>query len=441
VENSRTEYKRELNDRFERTIVGFLNSMDGGAFYIGIDDDESVYGVPDIDQTQQTIVSKMATNFLPSVLGLYDVFVERRDGQDVVKIALASGPQKPYHIAQYGMSPKGCFIRVGSATIPMTVEMIEEMRSQRPAGGLDVIASRRQDLSFEQLRIFYEEKKKKLNDKFMETLELLTKDKEPNYVAYLMADENGNSMKFAKFWGTDKKVLIENYEYGYCSLVKAVKNILSRVEVENTIKADVQFHGRIEKPLIDKAAIKEAIINAAVHNDYSTEIPPVVMFFSDRVEITSMGRLPHGVTQENFFDGTSRPRNKEIIRIFKDLDLVEHLGTGIQKITDVYGKEAYKFYSDHLTVVLPFDKEVLALNTGESKNAPINAPIKLSKTQTAILEMLKEDNTLTRETMCERLGKDIGTIKRAIKALREKGMIERKGANKDGYWEVKNGQS
>ncbi|GHV03304.1 hypothetical protein FACS1894211_15950 [Clostridia bacterium] len=83
------------------------------------------------------------------------------------------------------------------------------------------------------------------------------------------------------------------------------------------------------------------------------------------------------------------------------------------------------------------DKEVLALRNADRKNALVNAPVKLSKTQTAILEMLKEDNTLTREIMCERLGKDIGTIKRAIKALREKDLLERKGSDKTGYWEIK----
>jgi hypothetical protein len=61
-------------------------------------------------------------------------------------------------------------------------------------------------------------------------------------------------------------------------------------------------------------------------------------------------------------------------------------------------------------VVLPFNKEVLALKN-ETKNAPINAPIKSMKTQAAILEMLKGDNTLTREIMCVRLEKDIGQKK------------------------------
>ena len=72
------------------------------------------------------------------------------------------------------------------------------------------------------------------------------------------------------------------------------------------------------------------------------------------------------------------------------------------------------------------------------KNAPVNAPVKFTKTQAKILEMLREDNTLTREFLCARLQKDIGTIKRAIKALREKGVLERKGSDKTGYWEVKN---
>ena len=52
--------------------------------------------------------------------------------------------------------------------------------------------------------------------------------------------------------------------------------------------------------------------------------------------------------------------------------------------------------------------------------------------------MLREDKTLTAEALCARMAKDIGTIKRALKALKEKGLIERKGSDKAGYWEVKN---
>ena len=79
-------------------------------------------------------------------------------------------------------------------------------------------------------------------------------------------------------------------------------------------------------------AFREAIINAFVHNDYTREIAPKFEIFKDRIEITSAGSLPEGLSKSEFFDGFSIPRNKELMRIFKDLDLVEQLGSGIPRI-------------------------------------------------------------------------------------------------------------
>lgn len=103
-----------------------------------------------------------------------------------------------------------------------------------------------------------------LNQNFANSLELLTPDGKYNYIAYLLADENGVSIKVAKYAGTDKVDLIENEEYGYCSLIKATKNVLDKMKIENITLAKVTSTTRIEKNLIDPVALREAVINAIV---------------------------------------------------------------------------------------------------------------------------------------------------------------------------------
>lgn len=93
---------------------------------------------------------------------------------------------------------------------------------------------------------------------------MLTPDGKYNYIAYLLADENGVSIKVAKYAGTDKVDLIENEEYGYCSLIKATKNVLDKMKIENITLAKVTSTTRIEKNLIDPVALREAVINAIV---------------------------------------------------------------------------------------------------------------------------------------------------------------------------------
>lgn len=71
-------------------------------------------------------------------------------------------------------------------------------------------------------------------------------------------------------------------------------------------------------------------------NDYTKEVAPKFEIFDDRLEITSYGSLPEGLSKEEFFEGYSIIRNKELMRIFKDLDLVEQLGSGIPRILQAY---------------------------------------------------------------------------------------------------------
>ena len=222
------------------------------------------------------IKARIRNNVSPSPMGLFDVTAETINDEKVIKIFVASGSEKPYYKTKYGMSTKGCFIRVGTAAEPMTTALIEDLFAHRVRNSLGRIKSPRQDLTFRQLHIYYESKKLKLNENFAKSLELLTADGSYNYVAYLLADENNNSMKLAKYAGEDRCNLISNNEYGYCSLLKATDSILDKLNVENSVTSTKTYPYRIDKTLWDTNAMRELIINAVVHNDYSNEIPPKV---------------------------------------------------------------------------------------------------------------------------------------------------------------------
>jgi ATP-dependent DNA helicase RecG len=96
-----------------------------------------------------------------------------------------------------------------------------------------------------------------------------------------------------------------------------------------------------------------------VHNDYTNEIPPKFELFADRIEITSAGGLPEGLSQQEFFEGYSVPRNQEIMRIFKDLGLVEHLGSGVPRILESYDKDCFKFSDNFLRMSFPATEQVI----------------------------------------------------------------------------------
>lgn len=431
TESNRIEYKLTLNDTFEKEIVAFLNSREGGIVYIGINSDAQVVGCDNLDEIQLKVKDKLKYNISPSCLGLFEVIVETIEAKEIIKVIVASGREKPYHIKKYGMSTKGCFIRVGSSSEPMSQTMIEELFASRVRNSLSNITSQRQDLTFEQLKIYYEERGLRLNEKFASNLELLTIDGKYNYVAYLMADSNGTSIKVAKYAGKDKIDLIENNEYGYCSLIKATHKVLEKLEVENKTAALITSTTRKEQPLWDKVALREAVINAIVHNDYTTQNPPVFEIFSDRIEITSTGGLSVIKNLDDFFAGYSNPTSRELMRIFKDLELVEHLGSGLGRILQTYSKDSFIVKQNYMRNVFYANIKELDEGVSEGVNEGVNEGVK------SLYELIKNKPNNRSTYFAKELDTSVKNIERWLKQLKDEEKIAFQGSPKTGGYVVK----
>jgi len=466
TETNRIELKQQLTDSLEKEVIAFLNYKEGGVIYIGINKLGEAVGVPDSDGDQLKIKDRLKHNIAPSCMGLFDVVSEKMEKFDIIKIVVASGSEKPYFIKKFGMTEKGCFMRIGTAAEPMPQKLIDELFAKRTRNSISKIKSNQQALTFEQLKIYYEASGTKLNDKFAANLELLTAVNEFNYVAYLLSDKNNTSIKLAKYKGTTRVNLIESNEYGYGSLIKATKQVLDKMELENKTITKITAKERKETRLWDPIALREAIINAFVHNDYTNEIPPKFEIFDDRLEITSAGGLPESLSQEEFFEGFSVPRNKEIMRVFKDLDLVEQLGSGIPRILESYPKECFKFSDNFLRMTFPAaqleyqaeEKNVDASGgqindktdaqtggqIGEQIGGQIGSPIggqiggqiqDLTDRQIEVLNIIVKDHKATRKDIAGQMKIRESAVSKHLTILKNKGHITRIGGTR-GYWKV-----
>ena len=133
---------------------------------------------------------------------------------------------------------------------------------------------------------------------------------------------------------------------------------------------------RKEVMLFNKQAFTEAVINAFVHNCWVNGDSPMFTPYEDRIEIVSLGTLPPKQTQEGFFKGVSIPVNKKLSEIFLQLHISEKSGRGVPRIVDEYGKEAFSFGDNAITVAIPFNR----LNLGDT---PQVAPqVEISKETT-----------------------------------------------------------
>lgn len=434
-ESNRVELKADLNDKLEKEIVAFLNNREGGILYIGVDDKGEPVGNSDIDSMQLRIADRIKNNILPSTLGLFDIVTEYVDNIPVTKIIVCSGLEKPYYIKNKGMSPNGCYMRLGTSTQPMSTALIDELYAKRIHTTLRNIPAPRQDLTFAQLKIYYQERGFELNRKFANSLELLTPDGKYNYIAYLLADENGVSIKVAKYAGITKVDLVENEEYGYCSLIKATNHVLEKMKIENVTKARVTNTKRIEKNLVETVPLREALINSIVHNDFSREIPPVFEIFNNRIEITSYGGLIPGQSIEDFFSCSSMPRNRELMRVFKDLGLVEQLGSGMSRILQSYDRSIFEISDHFIKVVFPFSLSAYDENIANGdNNGDISGDNCSDKGK--ILFLIEKEPYITAKKMSEQTGLSTRKISRIIRELRESEKIVRVGSSRKGYWEI-----
>lgn len=244
------------------------------------------------------------------------------------------------------------------------------------------------------------------------------------------------SIKLARYSGTDKYDLIESEEFGNCCLVKAVKSVLTRMQVANITRTKITPMERKESNLIDPVALREAVINAVVHNDYTREVPPLFEIFSDKIVITTYGGLVEGLSKDDFFNCCSMPRNRELMRVFHDLELVEQLGSAMTRIMRVYNSDIFTFTSNFMKTTFAFADEQKLGNKLGNELTPKSTRKNLSEVRRRILELMEEDSRISMTSIAQKLGYSVTAIEKNVDFLKENGYVKRIGRTNSGYWEV-----
>ena len=436
-ETDKIELKEKINDSLLKEIEAFLNT-EGGTIYIGVNDSGKVIGLNNLDIQLRTISDIISDQIEPNAIDCARPEVELIDDKLIIKITIKKGYASLYCIKKYGFSSNGCHFRVGTTCKSMTLEMIKQ-RLELGLSESDMMIRREsylQNISFSKFKMLMLENGFHIEEgSFERNFKLRTNDGAYNYLAELLADENGIPFIFAKFKGKTKATFSERSDYGNQCVVLAYEKMKERLKLENICKTITNPRPRRDIYLYDMDAVNEALVNAIIHNDYRISDPQVA-FFDDRLEITSHGGLPNGLTKEEFFNGVSKPRNIELMNIFSRLGIVEHTGHGIPVIVEKYGKDAFEISSSYIRVIIPFNKEVL-LNHGAINGAISGVDREeLDDKEKMILDMLTDNPRLTAKELCGASNIPFRSVQRYIANLKGKGFIERTGANKNGYWKV-----
>ena len=192
--------------------------------------------------------------------------------------------------------------------------------------------------------------------------------------------------------------------------------------------------GKIEKQNIQ---IMQAIVNVITHRNFLDRACVQVAVYDDRVEVTSPGMLYGGLTIEQIKEGGSKIRNRCIAEVFSRMKIIESWGTGIKRMFSSckeYGIREPELLEigDSFRVNL-YRPSYNAVHQSSPKSSPKN----VNQTQQKIIEMILLNPQVTQTTMAEELGVTSRAVKKSIKELNEKGVLERVGSARSGYWEVK----
>lgn len=433
IESNKIEFKSKYTNKLIREIVAFINA-DGGKIYIGIEDNGNVIGAKNIDETLRSIADIITTQIEPAATDIVTPEIQVIDGQPVVVINIKKGIAPIYCIKKHGFSSIGCPIRIGSSCREMSETQIHERYKQRFFDDdlLVTAPSNLPKLSFLTLKNYYLEQGYKLNDNTFESnLKLINSDGKYNVMAELLSDDNRFSLIFVKFKGLNRASISQRSDYGNKSILFGLCQLMNRIQAENICKTDTSVRPRIDTYLYDYDCVNEAVVNAILHNDWSiTE--PQVSFYSNRIEILSHGGLPYGLTEDQFYMGFSKPRNKQLMKIFSQLNIVEHTGHGIPIIISKYGKEAFDIQSNYILVTIPFNEEVMQTTNIANNSTTID----INDIEKTILEELIKNPTLNADKLSEMINKSKRTMERYLKSLQERGYIVRENLYQNSIWKV-----
>lgn len=366
-ENSAVEFSRgDISvERLAKTAVSFANHM-GGRILLGVEDDGTITGIQRRDLERWVMDTVFGRTVHPMILPFYEE-VQVDDQHRVAVISVSQGTTKPYVVRHHGR--EDIYIRVGSTSqlatreqqarlyaiggmlhaelLPVSGSGLRDLSLERltdylativgdrevPAGdeawgerlcGLGFMVERQDGppvCTIAGLVLFGHTPRRLLHQAGVRWMAFEGEDK-----SYRALDDRVIDGPLLALWQTAKGGIREVAENGLIeSLVAAMRPFVSEeaAEVDERMRRERRWHYPVE-------ALREAIVNALAHRDWTRYEEIEIASYAERLEILSPGALQNSMTVEKMVAGQRSPRNPIIVEVLRDYGYVDARGMGVR---------------------------------------------------------------------------------------------------------------
>lgn len=447
-ENQNIEWKSKWKDDYLEWICGFANAQ-GGKIFIGCDDHGTVVGLPNVDKLLEDIPNKIKDTM--GIIVTVNHLVE--NNKEYIEIDVPSYP--------IGISYKGAYYyRSGSTKQVLNGPALEAFLLRKrgvtwdnlplPAFSMDdiddsVVAHFKQwavkkgriDQSvLDEPRDVLIKKLRLMNGDYLTNAAMLLFSKDPEQW------QLGAYVKIGYF-ETDADLLYQDEIHG--SILEQIDKTVELVYLKY-MKAKISYEGthRIERYFVPEEALREALLNALCHKAYQSGVPIQISVYDDKLYIANCGSLPENWTIENLLrKHASSPYNPNIAHVFYLAGFIESWGRGIEKIcssckNDGVPQPEYTLNPGDIMIkfTAPEDRVIRSGSNRVSEKVSEKVSDTLDEKELKILTLIQEDPAYTSTVLSEKLDLSRKTITLRLKKLKEKGIIERVGSDRRGYWKI-----
>jgi ATP-dependent DNA helicase RecG len=337
-----------------KTIVAFANTA-GGTIVIGIEDkNKKIIGINDPLAQEERLASVINDSIAPLLMPDIEIKTYRNKELIVINVPHVTGP---CYLKSTGIE-KGTYIRLGSTNRVVDEDTLQALKNFARNVYFDELAyaqGKTSDLDWDCIKKLFSRIDKKVTMNNAQSMGLIRQQgvKEcPTYGGIILFGRNRLSLfpeaiiRCARFLGEDKNTILDHIDIDIY-LPLALEEAIKFIQRNTSLRSEIKELTRKDIPQYPLIALREAIVNAIVHADYSIKgVYISIAIFDDRIEITNPGGLPFGFTMEKALAGSSRIRNRVIAKVFYHMKWIEQWGSGLHRIIKEcaqHGLETPKF--------------------------------------------------------------------------------------------------